>query len=48
MGAKLDTLITFSIIFFLILIVWSRVMGQKMLDTIIEIKEIIKSMAGKE
>ena len=37
-----DTLLVIIIILFIILIVWSRVMGQRMIDTITEIKEIVK------
>ena len=39
--AWLDTLLIIIILTFLILIVWSRVMGQSMKDTILEIKDII-------
>jgi len=44
--AWLDTFLVISIILFLILIVWSRIMGQRMLDTIVEIKEILASLKG--
>lgn len=36
----IDTVLVVGIVGFLILIVWSKVMGQSMLDTVIEIKSI--------
>lgn len=41
-----NTAITVGIIVFIILIVWSRVMNQKMLDTVLEIKEMIARAIG--
>ena len=39
-----DTVLVFSIISFLILIIWSRVQQQRMLDTLNEIKEFVRSL----
>ena len=39
-----DTLIVVLIIVFLILIVWSRIMGQRMLDTVVEIKDMVAAL----
>ena len=39
--AWLDTFLVIAIIVFLILIVWSRIMGQRMLDTVVEIKNMV-------
>lgn len=41
--SAIDTIISLVIIALLLLVIWSRVMGQTMYDTIIEIKEIIQS-----
>lgn len=39
-----DTFIVILIVTFLILIVWSRIMGQRMLDTVVEIKDMIAAL----
>lgn len=39
-----DTLLVFGIIIFIILIVWSRVMDQRMYDTVMEIKDILSGV----
>ena len=39
-----QTLVSAGIIIFLILIIWSRIMGQKVLDTVLEIKEIVTNL----
>lgn len=36
-----DTMIVVGIVGFLVLIVWSKIMGQSMLDTFLEIKSIL-------
>ena len=36
-----DVFLVVIIVLFIILIVWSRIMGQRMIDTITEIKEAI-------
>lgn len=42
----LDILIPVSIILFIILLVWSRVQQQKMIDTVVELKQIISNVFG--
>ena len=42
--AWLDILLVVLIITFIILIVWSKIMGQRMLDTVVEIKDMIKEI----
>ena len=42
----LDVLLTVLILLFIIFIVWSKIFGQKMLDTFIEFKEILKELVG--
>lgn len=42
----LDTILVVTIILFIILLVWSRVMDQSMLDTLREIKEFISEVFG--
>lgn len=37
-----DTALVIIIILFLIMIIWSRVMGQRMIDTFNEIKEMFR------
>jgi len=44
MAEILDTTLVIIILTFIILWVWSRVMQQKMLDTLNEIKEFIKGI----
>jgi len=39
-----DTSLVIIIVLFLILLIWSRIMGQKMLDTFKEIVEMLKSL----
>lgn len=36
-----DTILVFMIITFLILIIWSKVMNQSMLDTVLEIRDML-------
>lgn len=43
-----DIALVVSILLFIILIVWSRVMQQTMLDTVKEIKEMIAELKPKE
>lgn len=43
--SAVDTIITLVILALIILVIWSRVMGQTMYDTIMEIKEIIQSFS---
>jgi hypothetical protein len=45
--AWVETGITIFIVTFLILLVWSRVQSQSMLDTVKEIIEIFKTIGGK-
>ena len=40
----MDTSIVIFIILFIILIVWSKVMQQSMLDTVVEIRDMIKEL----
>ena len=40
----IDVILVVSIITFIVLIVWSKIMGQRMLDTVLEIKEILKGV----
>ena len=40
----LDVSIVIVIVLFLILIVWSRIMHQTMLDTVTEIKDMLKEI----
>jgi hypothetical protein len=42
MATLLDALITVAVIAFIILMAWSRFQNQKMLDTVKEIKQMIK------
>lgn len=42
--ALLDTVLVIAILLFIILIIWSRIMGQKMYDTILEIRDIIRDV----
>jgi hypothetical protein len=42
--SAVDTIIVVSLIIFFILLVWSRVQQQKMSDTVMEIKEIVKGL----
>ena len=37
----IDTSLVIIIILFIVLLVWSKIMGQRMLDTVLEIKEIV-------
>tara|TARA_R100000093_G_scaffold35586_1_gene18799 strand:- start:2842 stop:2988 length:147 start_codon:yes stop_codon:yes gene_type:complete len=46
--AFLDTALVILIMLFIFLIVWSRIMGQKMLDTLIEIKTFAESFRSVE
>jgi len=39
--AALDNFLVVSIIIFIVLIIWSRIMNQRVLDTVLEIKEIV-------
>lgn len=39
--ATLDTFIVVFIVVFLALLIWSRVMDQSMLDTVVEIKDMV-------
>ena len=39
-----DNILVFTIILFIILIIWRKVQDQTMLDTVNEIKDIIKSI----
>ena len=47
MSTIVDTLIPVGVIVFIILIVWSRVQNQSMLDTVNEIKEMFKGGTDK-
>ena len=40
----IDTAIVLFIVLFLTLITWSKIMGQRVYDTVIEIKDILKSI----
>lgn len=40
MSAFIDTIVTISILLLLMLVMWSKVMKQTMLDTINELKEM--------
>lgn len=40
-----DTALVVGIVLFLVLIIWSRVMDQRMYDTVIEIRDMIKDIA---
>jgi hypothetical protein len=42
--AILDSILVISILLFIALLVWSRVMGQTMLTTLYEVKEFISSI----
>lgn len=42
-----DTALVFIIIFFGILLIWSKVQQQRMIDTLYEIKEFIQSIKEK-
>ena len=45
----LDTVLVFGVLFLIVLLVWSRVMQQTMLQTVVEIKEILKgAFAGTD
>jgi len=46
--AFLDTALVVIIILFIILLIWSRVMGQRIIDSLYEIKEFIASFKEKE
>jgi len=48
--AWLDTLLVIIILVLTILILWSKMMNQKVLDTVLEIKEILKNInpVGKQ
>lgn len=48
--SNVDVLLVFIIIILLILIIWSRLMGQTVLDTVVEIKNIFLAIftGGKE
>mgnify|MGYP007071579933 CR=1 FL=1 len=39
-----DTLLVFSIVFFLIILVWAKVMNQSIYDTVMEIIDILKKI----
>ena len=41
MGEFMDTALVIIILLFLVLIVWSKIMGQRMLDTFKEIKSMV-------
>lgn len=42
--ASVDTFLVIIIVLFIILLVWSRVMQQSMLDTLVEIKEMVGAL----
>lgn len=44
--AWLDVSLVILIILFIILLVWSKIMQQSMLDTVVEIKEMIAEIKG--
>jgi hypothetical protein len=44
--ALLDTVLVFLIITFLILFMWSRIMHQRVIDTLNEIKEFVTGFGG--
>lgn len=48
MGELVDNLITFAIILLIILIIWSKIMGQTMLETLNEIKEFVTGLKPEE
>lgn len=44
MMTYLDIFLIIFILLFIILVVWSRIMGQRIYDTVMEIKEIMEGM----
>lgn len=42
--ASVDTFLVIIIVLFIILLVWSRVMQQSMLDTLVEIKDMVGAL----
>ena len=46
--ATVDTIIVSVILIFIMLIIWSKIMGQRMLDTLNEIKDFITGLFKHE